>query len=193
MKRAHEGLAVYALASTLAVAPFGAVAETVFKCKGVDQQVHYQDKACEQENEISHKDINAVEAGDASNDSAKPVIAYPDAGGTYRVNGSINGYAINMQVDTGAYSVVVREDIAQKIGLRCGASVAASTGNGTATGCKTQATTIQIGGITLRYVDMLILPNIPVEALLGQTALKRLKVEQSNDQIRMSVIQGVTK
>jgi clan AA aspartic protease (TIGR02281 family) len=181
--------AAYGLAFVLLAAPSWAAAETLFKCKGSDQQVHYQDKACEEENEISHKTIDSVEAGSSSGTA----IAYPDAGGTYRVNGSINGYPLNMQVDTGAFSVVVREDIAQKIGLSCGASASAATGNGTATGCKTQATTLQIGGITLKYVDMLILPNIPVEAILGQSALKRLKVEQSNGQIRMSVAEGATK
>jgi predicted aspartyl protease len=52
---------------------------------------------------------------------------------------------------------------------------------------------LQIGGITLSNVEAVVMPDMNDVALLGQTALRRLNVEQANGQIRLSVIQGVTK
>ena len=119
-------------------------------------------------------------------------LVYNNSRNGYYTMGSVEGYTVNMLIDTGAYSVTLPAAFAQKIGVRCGEAVTAGTGNGFTQGCKSTVRSVKIGSISLSNVEALILPNVSA-VLLGQSALKRLKVEQSNDQIKLSVIGGVTK
>lgn len=187
MNRIHAGLAAFALG----VAPIAA-ADPIFKCAGADGQMHYQATKCEMGQQGDQLVIRKTSETPDTNDPNASVIVYNNSKNGYFTMGSIEGYAVNMLVDTGAFAVVLPAQFAQKIGVRCGAAVMAGTGNGVVQGCKSTVRSIKIGSITLSNVEVVIIPNTSV-VMLGQTALKRLKVEQSNDQIRLSVIGGVTK
>jgi aspartyl protease family protein len=155
--------------------------------------VHYQSAQCEEAGlQGGQIVIKKTTATPAENDPNAYVIVYGNPANVYYTMGSMDGYTVNMQVDTGASMVTVPADFAQKIGLRCEAPMTTNTGNGIALGCKSTVRSLKIGSIMLSNVEVLMLPNV-YSVLLGQTALKRLKVEQSNNQIRLSVIGGVTR
>ena len=187
MKMPHAGLTVFALV----IASF-AVANPIFKCAGADGQVHYQATKCEAGLQGDQMVIRKTSDAPVDNDPNASVIVYNNSRNSYFTMGSIEGYTVNMLVDTGAFMVTLPAAFAQKIGVRCEAAVMAGTGNGAVQGCKSTVRSIKMGSIALSNVEVLILPNVN-SVLLGQSALKRLKVEQSNDQIRLSVIGGVTK
>jgi len=187
MNTLHAGLAVFALV----IAPFAA-ADSIFKCAGAGGQMHYQATKCEAGLQGDKMVIKKTSDASVDNDPNASVIVYNNSKNSYFTMGSIEGYTVNMLVDTGAFMLTLPAAFAQKIGVRCGAAVMTVTGNGTVQGCKSTVRSIKIGSIALSNVEVLILPNVNA-VLLGQSALKRLKVEQSNDQIRLSVIGGVTK
>jgi hypothetical protein len=81
--------------------------------------------------------------------------------------------------------------IAYKIGLTCHGTSYSNTANGKVQICTALIDTLQIGGITLTNVEASVMPDMTDVVLLGQSALRRLKVEQANDQIRLSVMLGV--
>ena len=187
MKTLHASLVVFALT----VANLS-VADPVFKCADADGQVHYQATRCEAGQQGDQLVIRKTSDDPVDNDPNASVIVYNNSRNSYYTMGSINGYPVNMLVDTGAFMVTLPAAFASKIGARCWGAVVAGTGNGAALGCRSTVRSIRVGNITLNNVEVLILPNVNA-VLLGQSALKRLKVEQSNDQIRLSVIGGVTK
>lgn len=188
------GLAKYALATTLAVAPIGATADTIFKCMGSDGQVHYQASRCETGQQGDQLVIKQpTETPAASNDPAAFIIVYRDPANKYLLMGTIDGYPTPMLVDTGAAMVSISPSLAQKIGAKCESSVTVNTAAGTSEACTSRVHLIKLGNITLTNVEIIIMPDIKTEVLLGQSALKRLKVEQAKGEIRLSVIEGVTK
>jgi aspartyl protease family protein len=187
MNMLHAGLAAFALV----IASFAA-ADPIFKCAGADGRMHYQATKCEAGQQGDQLVFKKTFDAPVANDPNASVIVYNDSRNSYFTMGSIEGYTVNMLVDTGAFMVTLPAAFAQKIGVRCGTAVIAGTGNGAVQGCTSTVRSIKIGSIALSNVEVLILPNANA-VLLGQSALKRLRVEQSNDQIRLSVIGGVTK
>lgn len=104
-----------------------------------------------------------------------------------------NGYAISVMVDTGASLVSFPERLAEQVGLTCHGMIYTNTANGRVQVCTAVLDTLQIGNITLTDVDVAVMPDLSNVVLLGQSALKRLRVEQANDQITLSAIAGKTK
>lgn len=194
LRSAGAGLAKHALAIALAAAPVGAAADAIFKCVGEDGQMHYQASKCEagqQGNQLVIKQATGAPA--ASNDPAAFVTVYRDPANKYLLMGTIDGYPTPMLVDTGAFMVSISPSLAQKIGAKCESPVTVNTAGGTSAVCTSRVHLIKLGSITLTDVEIIIMPDLKTEVLLGQSALKRLKVEQVNGEIRLSVIEGVTK
>ena len=186
--------AAYALAVTLAAAPVCAIADTLFKCRWADGQVHYQATRCEAgqlEEQLVTKPPTAEPP--AANDPAAYVIVYRDPNNQYLLMGTIDGYPTPMLIDTGAFLVSIPPSLAQKIGAKCESSGIVNTAGGTSAMCRSRVHSIKLGSITLTDVEIMIMPDLKTEVLLGQSALKRLKVEQAKGEIRLSVIEGVTK
>jgi clan AA aspartic protease (TIGR02281 family) len=169
----------------LLFAPNMVSAETIFKCKGADGAMHYQGSKCAQTDEVSHwapKEFTAIPYKTAS------IVIPIDGSMAYRVNGSIEGTAVSMQVDTGASSVAIPKSLADKLKLTLGQPQQFSTANGLTTGYKTIIHTLKIGDFTLTDVEAAVMSNLPGGVLLGQTALGRLKVEQAKGELRISAL-----
>lgn len=157
-------------------------AETVFKCKGPDGSMHYQNTRCLQSDEVSHwapREFTAIPYKPAA------LVIAIDRSMAYRVNGEIEGATVSMQVDTGAAMVSIPAALADKLKLVRGQPQQFSTANGLTMGYKTVIRTLKIGDFTLKDVDAAIMTNLPSGVLLGQTALGRLKVEQSKGELRI--------
>lgn len=103
----------------------------------------------------------------------------------FYVAGSINGQAVTFMVDTGASTVSVSSGLARRIGLPHGRSVTVGTANGDTQGEEVTGQTVAIGGIAIRDVRVVVLPDMPGEALLGQNVLRHLEVVQNADRMTL--------
>lgn len=111
-----------------------------------------------------------------------------DARGHFQTEGRIDGQRIGFMVDTGASVVALNETSAARFGLRPArgdytANVA--TANGTIKAARTRLAMLEVGGIIVRDVDAMVLPDEALsENLLGLSFLSRLKrFEYANGQM----------
>jgi aspartyl protease family protein len=102
-----------------------------------------------------------------------------DARGHFLTDGRINGQRIDFMVDTGASVVALNEKTAARFGLRptpgdYNASV--TTANGTIKAARTRLAMVDLGGLVVRDVEAMVLPDTALsENLLGLSFLSKLK------------------
>ena len=102
-----------------------------------------------------------------------------DSRGHFETEGRIEGQRIGFMVDTGASVIALNESSAARFGLRPSrgdykASVA--TANGNVKAAPTRLPMVDIGGIVVRDVDAIVLPDEALsENLLGLSFLSKLK------------------
>ena len=111
-----------------------------------------------------------------------------DIRGHFLTEGRIDGQRIGFMVDTGASLVALNESSAARFGLRpsrgdYNASVA--TANGTIKAARTRIAMVDIGGLVVRDVDAMVLPDTALsENLLGLSFLSKLRrFEYANGQM----------
>ncbi|MEH2539595.1 aspartyl protease family protein [Bradyrhizobium sp. AZCC 1577] len=102
-----------------------------------------------------------------------------DARGHFQADGRIDGQRINFMVDTGASLVALNEKSAARFGLRPSRSdynATVTTANGTIKAARTRLAMIELGGLVVRDVDAVVLPDEALsENLLGLSFLSKLK------------------
>jgi aspartyl protease family protein len=102
-----------------------------------------------------------------------------DARGHFQAEGRIDGQRIDFMVDTGASVIALNEKSAARFGLRpsrgdYNANVA--TANGTIKAARTRLAMVELGGLVVRDVDAMVLPDEALsENLLGLSFLSKLK------------------
>jgi aspartyl protease family protein len=111
-----------------------------------------------------------------------------DARGHFQTDGRIDGQRIDFMVDTGASVIALNERSAARFGLRptpADYKATVSTANGTIKAARTRLAMVEIGGITVRDVDAMVLPDEALsENLLGLSFLSKLKrFEYANGQM----------
>ena len=111
-----------------------------------------------------------------------------DARGHFQTNGRIDGQRVDFMVDTGASVVALNEKSAARFGLRPSRSeynATVSTANGTIKAARTRIAMIELGGLIVRDVDAMVLPDEALsENLLGLSFLSKLKrFEYANGQM----------
>jgi len=111
-----------------------------------------------------------------------------DTRGHFRTEGRIDGQRIAFMVDTGASVVALNESSAASFGLRPppGQYTAnVSTANGTVKAARARIEMLDVGGLIVRDVDAMVLPDEALsENLLGLSFLSRLKrFEYANGQM----------
>ncbi|WP_342708403.1 TIGR02281 family clan AA aspartic protease [Bradyrhizobium sp. B124] len=111
--------------------------------------------------------------------SARTLSIAPDPRGHFATDGRIDGQRINFMVDTGASVVALNETSAARFGLRPvpgDYTSRVTTANGTIRAARAHLAMIEIGGLTVRDVDALVLPDEALsENLLGLSFLSKLK------------------
>src|SRR3954453_7902506 len=102
-----------------------------------------------------------------------------DARGHFQTDGRIDGQRLDFMVDTGASMVALNEKSAARFGLRPARgdyNATVSTANGTIKGATPRIVGIELGGIVVRDVDAMVLPDSALsENLLGLSFLSKLK------------------
>ena len=106
--------------------------------------------------------------------------------GHYVLTGKVNGRNVDFLLDTGATSVSIPVDTARRLGLKRGRPYRVSTANGSITVYATVLRELRLGKIVLHNVRASINPRMRgTEALLGMSALKKLKMIQSGDTLTL--------
>jgi aspartyl protease family protein len=102
-----------------------------------------------------------------------------DARGHFLTEGRIDGQRIGFMVDTGATVVALNQKSAARFGLRPNRSdynTTVQTANGTIKAARTRLAMVELGGIVVRDVDAMVLPDEALsENLLGASFLSKLK------------------
>jgi aspartyl protease family protein len=111
--------------------------------------------------------------------SARTLSIAPDPRGHFATDGRIDGQRINFMVDTGASVVALNETSAARFGLRPvpgDYTSRVTTANGTIKAAPVRIAMIELGGVIVRDVDALVLPDEALsENLLGLSFLSKLK------------------
>ncbi len=102
-----------------------------------------------------------------------------DARGHFETEGRIDGQRIAFMVDTGASVIALNESSAARFGLRPARGdykATVTTANGTIKAAPTRLAMVDIGGLVVRDVDAMVLPDEALsENLLGLSFLSKLK------------------
>jgi len=102
-----------------------------------------------------------------------------DPRGHFQTEGRIEGQRIGFMVDTGASVIALNEKSAARFGLRpsrADYNATVTTANGTIKAARTRLAMVDIGGIVVRDVDAMVLPDEALsENLLGLSFLGKLK------------------
>jgi aspartyl protease family protein len=117
---------------------------------------------------------------DTTADTGVRSLSIPhDARGHFVTEGRIDGQRIAFMVDTGASVVALNESSAARFGLRPSHNdyrMTVSTANGTVKAAPTRLAMVELGGLIVRDVDAMVLPDEALsENLLGQSFLTKLK------------------
>jgi aspartyl protease family protein len=103
----------------------------------------------------------------------------PDARGHFQTDGRIDGQRIAFMVDTGASVIALNETSAAQFGLRPARAdykATVTTANGTVKAARTRLAMVDIGGLVVRDVEAMVLPDEALsENLLGLSFLSKLK------------------
>jgi aspartyl protease family protein len=111
-----------------------------------------------------------------------------DARGHFATEGRIDGQRIGFMIDTGASVIALNESSAARFGLRPTPgqyTALVTTANGTVKAARTRLAMVDVGGLIVRDVDAMVLPDQALsENLLGLSFLSKLKrFEYANGQL----------
>lgn len=121
-------------------------------------------------------------------DGSSQVILKSNYQHHYVATGKINDHEVTFLLDTGATSVVVSKQLADKIGLKYGTKQLAITASGTTEVYMTTLQEVQLGNIRLNKVKANINTDMdPRYVLLGMSALKRLHIEQKQNELILTL------
>jgi len=130
----------------------------------------------------------AAAVGTPASNAFRSISIPRDARGHFQTEGRIDGQRIDFMVDTGASVIALNEKSAARFGLRPSRgdyNATVSTANGTVKAARTRLAMVDIGGLVVRDVDAMILPDDALsENLLGLSFLSKLKrFEYANGQM----------
>ena len=102
-----------------------------------------------------------------------------DSRGHFQTEGRIDGQRIGFMVDTGASVIALNESSAARFGLRPSRgdyNATVTTANGTIKAARTRLAMVELGGLVVRDVEAMVLPDEALsENLLGLSFLSKLK------------------
>jgi len=130
-------------------------------------------------------DLGRHIGGGYAQPKASEIMISADRKGSYFSNGQINGRSMNFLVDTGASSVAMNENIAQRLGLDYlddTKKVMVSTAGGNQIGYQVVLREVSVGGIALNNVEGIVISgSSPAVTLLGMSFLSQLEIEQKQN------------
>jgi aspartyl protease family protein len=108
-----------------------------------------------------------------------------DSQGHFMGPGKINGQAMQFMVDTGATTVALGINDAERMGIayKNGEQVRMGTANGNAVGWRIRLGSVRIGDVELPGVEAVVTPASMPYVLLGNSFLTQFQMTRINDQM----------
>ena len=127
----------------------------------------------------------SVGGGGGNAGSGSRIVMTAGSGGHFFSQGQINGKAVQLLVDTGATSVALGLDDANRVGLdyKSGQPVRVGTANGSAVGWRLKLSSLRIGDVEVYDVDAVVTNSSMPYVLLGNSFLTRFQMNRTNDQL----------
>ena len=106
------------------------------------------------------------------------IVLVAGTGGHFMTAGQINGKAVQFMVDTGATSVAMGAQDAERTGInfRIGQPVMMSTANGSVQGYRIKLDSVRVGDVEVFGVDAVVTPQPMPYMLLGNSFLTRFQM-----------------
>ena len=126
----------------------------------------------------------AVLAGDTGGrGKGTRIVLSVGSGGHYTAMGAINGHSVPFLVDTGATTIAMGADVANRIGLDPADSTqsAAMTANGAVATRTITLRQVTIGDVTVYNVEAMVMPQAMPVVLLGNSFLSHFQMHSDND------------
>jgi aspartyl protease family protein len=128
---------------------------------------------------VAAKPAATVAMANSPSASSRSISIPRDFRGHFATEGRIDGQRIAFMVDTGASVIALNESSAARFGLRPVPNqytARVSTANGTIKAAPTRIAMVEVGGLIVRDVDAMVLPDEALsENLLGLSFLSKLK------------------
>ena len=107
--------------------------------------------------------------------------------GHFQVEAVVDGRRMGFMVDTGASVIALRQGDAARLGIHPAQrdyTVRVSTANGTVHAARVELNRVEVGGLTVRDVAALVLPDeVLGQNLLGMSFLSRVRWQQANGKL----------
>ena len=115
------------------------------------------------------------------------IVLMAGNGGHFMTAGQINGKAVQFMVDTGATSVAMGAQDAERVGInyKSGQPVNVFTANGSAQGYRVKLASVRVGDVEVFEVDAIVTPQAMPFMLLGNSFLTRFAMTRENDQMTL--------
>ncbi len=116
------------------------------------------------------------------------IVLMAGSGGHFTTAGQINGKAVQFMVDTGATSVAMGAQDAERAGVsyKAGQPVMLSTANGSVQGYRIKLDSVRVGDVEIFGVDAVVTPQAMPYMLLGNSFLTRFQMLRENDQMTLT-------
>jgi len=110
------------------------------------------------------------------------------SGGHFMTQGSINGRATQFMVDTGATSVAMGLDDAQRMGIQLqdAQPIRVGTANGVVTAYRVMLNSVRIQDVEIYSVEATVTPQPMPYTLLGNSFLSRFQMKRDNDTLTLT-------
>ena len=116
------------------------------------------------------------------------IVLTVGSGGHFMTAGQINGRAVQFMVDTGATSIAMGAQDAERAGInyKAGQPVMMSTANGNTQGYRVKLDSVRVGDVEVFGVDAVVTPQAMPFMLLGNSFLGRFQMLRDNDQMTLT-------
>ncbi|UVH59402.1 TIGR02281 family clan AA aspartic protease [Variovorax paradoxus] len=127
----------------------------------------------------------SIGGGGGSGGGGNRVVLSADSRGHFMTQGTINGRPVTFMLDTGATSIALSADDAQRIGLDYskGQRVTMSTANGTTSGYRLRLQSVRVGDVEVYDIDAIVSPQAMPFVLLGNSFINRFSMRRDADQM----------
>ncbi len=123
-----------------------------------------------------------------SNGKGNRIVLTAGSGGHFMTAGQVNGKAAQFMVDTGATTVAMSSQDAERAGInyKAGQPVTMSTANGLTQGYKVKLDSVRVGEVEVLNVDAVVTPQAMPYMLLGNSFLTRFQMLRDNDLLTLT-------
>ena len=116
------------------------------------------------------------------------IVLTESGGGHFMTPGQINGRAVQFMVDTGATSIAMSAQDAERAGIsyKNGQPVQMSTANGTAQGFRIRLNSVRVADVEVFDVEAVVTPQPMPFLLLGNSFLSRFQIKRDNNSMTLN-------